>query len=693
MNKTEIQRAALPVTVTPEDSRTLHKFLRARFPTLIPSRRQALEAVAAGQVAINGSTIAAPIHNTSSCTPPTTTATTTTIASVSTDSIGISVGTVDAGAVDATAAPELKIGDTVSVTRTAEDVTRRAAEAVDVNLCADFKGATVFWKAAGVSMAAPAFLDTLRTRMPPSVSEQVFDAMPMQPLNLLAKADSGLILVAKLKANSPANTSNIDSTDTNISDIQLVYRCMVHGRAGLAKGDQFTLATPLQDAPDCSTRFTVVSFTRTRNASDGFLTTLDATPLKSHAHKQVLGHLFASPNPVIGNSRLAKQHRTCRDKGMFLSLISISFVDSDGQRCLVTHPEPTKFEALRKKEEKFFLKKQDEIDAAVRDSKKFKSDDGNHFEENASRNLDCTNGGNSDIANDTISSIPKKSFMNPAYIRQEAEFRGFKFKVTPSVMIPRQSSSVLVDRATALFSQQHHNLNQDSAIRVLDMGTGSASLIISTVKHLEFLFPTFDPARITGIAFDASSSALAVSRENIIMHNLATRIETKILTFGKVASLFSNSSTPSGAAVEVPLPINILLCNPPYLSPTSRKIASIDKTMLDEEPPEALYAGSSQFEAYHEIADGILSSDSNYAGGNGAYRVFARGCVFAVEIGHGMAEKVQRIFQEKICAVSLSNSSDCGDGFADSDGKRWRFVELGRDFRGLERCLVYEKIF
>ncbi|KAI9345650.1 S-adenosyl-L-methionine-dependent methyltransferase [Obelidium mucronatum] len=462
----------------------------------------------------------------------------------------------------------------------------------------------------------------------------------VRPVFSLDKAVSGLVLV---------RTGDCDSDrDLRLEDVECSFRCILLGRAGssvgLVEGDEYAIEAPVQGEL-CTTKVQIISFTGSRNSPDGYLTTVKATPIGAFSQKQILCHFFDSPTPIIGNSRYTKQHRTCRDKGMFLSLTGLSYIDPEtGERICVTHPEPTKFEALRAKEAKFFDRKNTEIEEAL--------------------NTADASFGDKDCNDDSYDANAGKQTRNPAYIRGFQDFRGLSFKVTPDVMIPRPSSSILVDSSVKLFVESYQH-SVPATINVLDMGTGSGSLLISTVKYLESHYPT-DTSRpsIHGIALDASSAALAIAQQNLDSHQLSDRVQLKLGTFGTISAVLESLNHP------LPQPVHICICNPPYLSPKTRTVTSIDPTLLNEEPAEALYAGPTGLEAYHEIAAGIREADEKL-GING----FSSGCILAVEIAHGMASRVRACFEDS----------------QNLEQRKWKFLDLKRDHKNMERCLLFVK--
>jgi len=82
-----------------------------------------------------------------------------------------------------------------------------------------------------------------------------------------------------------------------------------------------------------------------------------------------------------------------------------------------------------------------------------------------------------------------------AYITGTKEFFGIPFQVTPSVLIPRPETEILVERAIALKPK-----------RVLDLGTGSGAIAAALARAL--------PHAVI-VATDVSAAALAVARRNL----------------------------------------------------------------------------------------------------------------------------------------------------------------------------------
>ncbi|OUR98572.1 hypothetical protein A9Q84_03930 [Halobacteriovorax marinus] len=90
------------------------------------------------------------------------------------------------------------------------------------------------------------------------------------------------------------------------------------------------------------------------------------------------------------------------------------------------------------------------------------------------------------------------------YIRGRAHFYKSEFDVTPSVLIPRNETEILVEKSVELVKEWTRK--SDEIIRVLDIGTGSGAIIISLLQEFE--------RPIEAFATDISKEALLVARRN-----------------------------------------------------------------------------------------------------------------------------------------------------------------------------------
>lgn len=140
-----------------------------------------------------------------------------------------------------------------------------------------------------------------------------------------------------------------------------------------------------------------------------------------------------------------------------------------------------------------------------------------------------------------------------AYIRGVQEFWNRDFSVSPSVLIPRPETELIIEEALSC-----------AFVLAADIGTGSGCLAVT----LAALVPR---ARI--VATDTSAAALNTARENAARHHVADRIEFRQTRY----------------LDETPGPFDLIVSNPPYV--TDDEYAGLAPEVRDFEPRAALAAG------------------------------------------------------------------------------------------------------
>jgi release factor glutamine methyltransferase len=94
------------------------------------------------------------------------------------------------------------------------------------------------------------------------------------------------------------------------------------------------------------------------------------------------------------------------------------------------------------------------------------------------------------------------------YLVGQVFFFGRPFQVNPAVLIPRPETEQLVENAL-------HWAGQHETVQLVDVGTGSGCIAITLALELS-------AAAIEAV--DISAAALAVARENAVVHGLANQI-------------------------------------------------------------------------------------------------------------------------------------------------------------------------
>jgi release factor glutamine methyltransferase len=140
-----------------------------------------------------------------------------------------------------------------------------------------------------------------------------------------------------------------------------------------------------------------------------------------------------------------------------------------------------------------------------------------------------------------------------AYINGWKEWAGFRISVTPSVLIPRDETEILI--------QKIREIEKNNPKNILDVGTGSGCISIAVSK----IFPD---AVVTAI--DYSRAALSVAQKNFRDHKIDVDVR-----YSDLLSAISPKSK-----------FDLIVANLPYLP----KDISLEEE-VKREPEEALFAG------------------------------------------------------------------------------------------------------
>ncbi len=153
-----------------------------------------------------------------------------------------------------------------------------------------------------------------------------------------------------------------------------------------------------------------------------------------------------------------------------------------------------------------------------------------------------------------------------AYLLETACFLSHTFKVTPATLVPRPDTEQWV---SALLAAEG-----DQSKRVIELGTGSGAIAIS----LALAKPHWDV-----VALDCCPDALSVAQDNA--HRLGASIEFLVSDWWQaVQGVY-----------------DLIVTNPPYLSPRDRYVQS-----LYTEPYHALVAEQDGLASIHAILKGCV---------------------------------------------------------------------------------------
>lgn len=207
-----------------------------------------------------------------------------------------------------------------------------------------------------------------------------------------------------------------------------------------------------------------------------------------------------------------------------------------------------------------------------------------------------------------------------AYIIGSREFWSMEFAVGTGVLVPRPESEILVEEALRRFPAC------GSALRVLDLGTGSGCLLLAFLS---------ERTNACGIAVDISQDALVFAKSNAKALALENRIE---FVLGDWVDNLSGV-------------FDVIFINPPYIRRC--ELQKLEPEVERYEPRNALDGGADGLDAYRRIAVGF----SQHLG---------PGSLAFFEVGQGQADTVGELLAQ---AELIVEATVC-------------------DLAGIPRCLV-----
>ncbi|MBI1911127.1 MAG: peptide chain release factor N(5)-glutamine methyltransferase [Deltaproteobacteria bacterium] len=220
--------------------------------------------------------------------------------------------------------------------------------------------------------------------------------------------------------------------------------------------------------------------------------------------------------------------------------------------------------------------------------------------------------------------IERKANREPSqYIIGETEFYGYRFKVTPDVLIPRPETELLVEEAIKTASSFKGEIN------IVDLCTGSGCIAIAVAKEIK---------SSNVFATDISAGALKVAAENAKLNSITERV-----------SFFEGDLFKPLEGTGLENKIHLILSNPPYVSTKDKEI--LEPEVRDFEPASALLAGDNGLEFYRRI---ILEAPLYLL--SGGYLI--------MELGYGQADLVRSMAEEN---------------------GRFASIEVKKDYSGIER--------
>ena len=141
-----------------------------------------------------------------------------------------------------------------------------------------------------------------------------------------------------------------------------------------------------------------------------------------------------------------------------------------------------------------------------------------------------------------------------AYITGHKEFYGYDFIVSPSVLIPKPDTEILVERAIELILEKME-VHPNQVLTVCDMCTGSGCIALAVLRTLIDVYKIPYGNLPTFTLVDISDAALEIAKENA--RTLADGFSDKI-HFVR-SNLFEQFTLTGGWSFD------LILTNPPYI--------------------------------------------------------------------------------------------------------------------------------
>lgn len=167
------------------------------------------------------------------------------------------------------------------------------------------------------------------------------------------------------------------------------------------------------------------------------------------------------------------------------------------------------------------------------------------------------------------------------YILGETEFYDLKFKVNPSVLIPRPETEELVDWALITIREMK---GETEVLKIVDLGTGSGCIPISIKKYI----PLADIS-----AIDISKEALNTAKQNAEINNTEIKFLEDDILNPTSQELINNQ-------------YDLIISNPPYVTDSEK--LEMHQNVLNHEPHSALFVPDNEaLKFYVSIADFALN--------------------------------------------------------------------------------------
>ncbi len=189
------------------------------------------------------------------------------------------------------------------------------------------------------------------------------------------------------------------------------------------------------------------------------------------------------------------------------------------------------------------------------------------------------------------------------YITCEEIFMGLCFYVDENVLVPRDETEILVNKAL-------DGINKSGAKKILEVGVGSGAISVSLAKYSDI-----DKV----YALDISKNAIDVAKRNAKDIGVFDKIEFI------ESDLFENVSD------DLLHSLDMIVSNPPYIPLNEMKQLHAD---VKKEPEIALYGGVDGLDYYRKIT-------------KSAFRYLKNGGTLIYEIGYNQSNDIYDILKSE----------------------------------------------
>jgi len=201
------------------------------------------------------------------------------------------------------------------------------------------------------------------------------------------------------------------------------------------------------------------------------------------------------------------------------------------------------------------------------------------------------------------------------YITGSQEFMGLPFRVNEKVLIPRQDTEILVEKALEILKARKETRG---GFRILDLCCGSGAIAVSLAYYLKKA-----KRKAAVLGSDISSDALEVAKENARINGVDRQIR---FVEGDLFGPFPKNRKDRGRKQ-----FDMIVCNPPYI-PTG-VLPTLLREVREHEPLLALDGGEDGLDFYRRILEE-------------AWRYLVEEGVLLLEIGYDQGITVPLLAEE-----------------------------------------------